>query len=203
MIAFDKNSFWALVDVRGGDGCWLWLGTKNRKGYGMWRGIAKRQDLAHRTAFILSNGGIPDGMHICHRCDVPACCNPVHLFAGTARDNAIDRDAKGRGARGVTHYSKTRPDRVPRGDRNGTRTMPESRPRGDDHHARANPELMARGASHGMAKLTDAIVLEIRRIFSANKTQRGIKARLARDYGMSWSALNSILMRETWRHVGE
>jgi hypothetical protein len=51
---------------------------------------------AHRMAWILTHGPIPDGLHICHRCDVPLCCNPSHLFLGTQGDNNRDAFAKGR-----------------------------------------------------------------------------------------------------------
>lgn len=77
-------------------GCWEWTRSKATNGYGRITNSLS----AHRAAYELFVGPIPDGMQVCHRCDNPPCCNPAHLFLGTAADNAHDRDAKGRGAFG-------------------------------------------------------------------------------------------------------
>lgn len=83
-------------------GCRIWQGAKNPKGYGhiKWQG---RVWQAHRLAWTDANGPIPDGLHVCHRCDTPSCVNVEHLFLGTNDDNMADRSAKGRQAfnRGV------------------------------------------------------------------------------------------------------
>lgn len=88
------SDFWSNVD-KGGD-CWLWTGRKHRQGYGfVWRSDLKRQVLAHREAWRLTNGDA-GSLHVLHRCDVPACVNPSHLFVGTHADNMRDCVAKGR-----------------------------------------------------------------------------------------------------------
>jgi hypothetical protein len=76
-------------------GCWEWIGGHNLQGYGQLKikGIMQR---AHRVAWMLRYGPIPDGLFVLHRCDNPPCCNPDHLFLGTQADNIADRRTKGR-----------------------------------------------------------------------------------------------------------
>lgn len=75
--------------------CWLWVGARGRDGYGVFK-FQQKTDKAHRVSWMLHNGAIPIGMHILHRCDVPWCVNPCHLFPGTPRQNVLDMFAKGR-----------------------------------------------------------------------------------------------------------
>lgn len=93
--------FWAKA--HSGDGCWEWHGSIT-KGYGMIL-FEGRNQYAHRVAWILTNGPIPDGLQVCHRCDNPLCVRPDHLFLGTVSDNMQDMYDKGRGNKpqGASH----------------------------------------------------------------------------------------------------
>lgn len=77
------------------NGCWIWIGGKTSDGYGKFylNGIKRR---AHRVAWVIRNGQIPEGLNVLHNCDNPSCVNPDHLFLGTQIDNIIDMVSKGR-----------------------------------------------------------------------------------------------------------
>lgn len=93
-----QDRFWLYVNRKGEDDCWEWTGGKDTFGYGMFtlkRGKANSLR-AHRFSYEMVYGNIPSGMFVCHKCDNPGCVNPNHLFLGTAFDNNLDRDRKGR-----------------------------------------------------------------------------------------------------------
>ena len=89
--------FWDKVQK--GDCCWVWIGWRDRNGYGKIRdrtGGKFRDLFAHRVSWEVLYGPIPDGLCVLHRCDNPCCVNPKHLFLGTSADNVHDMISKGR-----------------------------------------------------------------------------------------------------------
>lgn len=96
------DRFWDKVKKAGADDCWIWTAARAGPAYGVF-GVSGRMVYAHRLSWELSNGPIPEAMSVLHRCDVPLCVNPSHLFIGTQADNLHDMYAKSRGAIGERH----------------------------------------------------------------------------------------------------
>lgn len=121
------------------NGCWNWTGAAGTNKYGHFVSKNRGNMLAHRFAYELMVGEIPEGMFVCHKCDNPKCICPDHLFVGTHADNMKDARDKGRTATGT---------------RNGKYTVPSSR---------------LSGEKNGMAKLSDAQVAEIKAAYIPKK----------------------------------
>ena len=95
-----RTRFWKKVAIETPDKCWLWTAAKNEKGYGVaWVREWGNTQKAHRVAWHICNGPISENLCALHRCDVPACCNPHHLFLGDRIANNSDMRAKGRDAK--------------------------------------------------------------------------------------------------------
>lgn len=121
---------------------------------------------------MLTDGPIPEGMHICHHCDNPPCVRPDHLFLGTNADNQADRKAKGR---------------YPSGPDAAFRRYPEL------------PQMYSVGENNWSAKLTEADVLEIRWRYAEER--RATYRSLAAEYGVDKSNIEAIVRRRSWRHI--
>lgn len=182
------NRFWRSVNRDGPvpdhvpelGPCWIWTDAINDGGYGRanWtaRAWTDRSGRAHRIAFELTNGPVPKGLFVLHRCDRRACVNPDHLFLGTKRDNMQDMHAKKR------NWQQLYPDRIAVGLRNGAYTKPHRVPRGE---------------RNGMAKLTPREVKTIRASFVPGSRTLGSYA-LGRQYGVSGQTIRRIVNGQLW-----
>ena len=153
-----QTRFWKFVDKT--EGCWLWTGATTDFGHGLINSGGKHGKAirAHRVSWELHFGAIPDGLLVCHHCDVPACVRPDHLFLGTKLHNNADCARKGR-------Y-----DRVKR----------------------------PKGSRHGMSKLTDDEVRQIRQLYlDAKPTLQA----LAGQFGVSLQQIFRIVHRRAWQHL--
>lgn len=91
--------FWKFVQKT--EGCWLWIGAVNDKGYGqIQQGRGLGAVLAHRVSYLIHFGEFDESLEVCHSCDNPPCVNPSHLFLGTHQDNMDDMVRKNRGVFG-------------------------------------------------------------------------------------------------------
>lgn len=91
-----EAEWWAQLLPPNERGCRLWPRKGDPYGKSFWRGEAL---MAHQVAFLLANGWLPRGRGVVlrHTCDTPLCCEPTHLLAGSQRENALDREERGRG----------------------------------------------------------------------------------------------------------
>lgn len=156
--------------------CWLWTGNLDVQGYGRicFQYVTRK---AHRVAWELRHGPVPEGLFVCHHCDMPACVNPDHLFLGTHADNMADMATKERGTNGDRHWTRRYPERVPRG---------------------VKLYLIHRGEASGTAKLTNADVLAIRAEYVPRKVSY---PKLAAKYGVSAQQIKNIVRRKAWTHI--
>lgn len=74
---------------------WLWKRKTTIFGHGQLK-YKRKMRLVHRLMWEFTRGPIPQGMCVCHKCDIPQCCKPTHLFIGSHSDNARDKVRKGR-----------------------------------------------------------------------------------------------------------
>jgi len=93
-----QERFWSKVNIPDLFLCWEWIGYRNDDGYGK-LGIKGRPTSAHRLSYEINIGPIPDGLCVLHKCNNPACVNPIHLYVGTPQDNMNDMVIASRQAR--------------------------------------------------------------------------------------------------------
>ena len=114
-------------------GCWLWEGACNGNGYAVMSVDGKIVGV-HRWLLEQTTGPMRPDQHACHKCDTTNCVNPQHMFAGSAADNARDRERKHRGG-GAQHFGPGR-----------SAWAEEPRPR---TQAQKDAEAKAEANSHG------------------------------------------------------
>ena len=135
--------FWAGTKISDLLACWEWQrGKYGAKGYGCFYFDGKTRQ-AHRVAWTIVYGDIPTGMWVLHKCDNPACCNPNHLYLGTAKDNMRDSVERGR-----------RPTRYNQPIEGSYRAR--KRNKGQEYHFKS--------------KLSEADVIRIRELLSEGRT---------------------------------
>lgn len=157
--------------VPGPRGCRIWVRATAR-GYGVLQ-IKRHQVLAHRVAWELAFGPIPAGLFVLHACDERRCVNPNHLMLGTHTANVVDMISKRRNIMSVD------PKRVMAA------------------RLAAGFAGNRRGSAHGRSKLTEPIVLEMRRRHAAGESA----AALGREFGVSNVSAISAISGRTWKTV--
>jgi hypothetical protein len=170
-----KNRFDSYVEKIPVTGCWLWTGGLNSRGYGAFFNDDGKTVGAHRVSWVIKNGEIPKGLFVLHRCDVPSCVNPSHLFLGTAKENTQDMIKKGRAPTREQYAHK-------------------NRRRGSNHPSVYLNERLPKGVLHHNAKLSESDVIAIRKSDASGVS-------LSKLYSVSTNTICRIRKNLIWRHI--
>ena len=192
-------------------GCWLWAGTLDKNGYGLFR-YGRKSFRAPRIAYKVFCGVDPGQLHVCHSCDVPRCVNPDHLFLGTNADNTNDKVAKGRHGIGEANGQSKLSTEDILFIRSSNKTQKELaaqfgvvpsvignvRLRLRWKHIDDGLGKICRGKPRGernhKSKLKEPDIVGIRLSEDSN-------VGLAKKFGVDQSVISRIRARKTWRHV--
>jgi hypothetical protein len=208
--------FWLQVQKTDDDGCWLWQGSKDRDGYGVFKSEHEgiRYNKAHRFSYAINCSPVPSLMQICHRCDVPSCVRPDHLFLGTSAENQADKWAKGRGRApfGETHnwaklseaeataiLNDPRPYVVLAAEYNvAPATIGSIKQRVSWPHLGPEKGAKAKRISPRRGKSDKGVTPEMVREIRAS-TERGVD--LAARFGLKKQDITDIRKRRSWAHI--
>lgn len=166
ILSKDVRRFTSKFIQKGEDECWNWTGNITG-GYGQFKYSGKAIP-AHRFAYRVYRGEIPEGLWVLHDCDNPICVNPNHLFLGTAQDNTNDMVSKGRARFNCSE---------------------------------GPGEKACKGEEHGMARLSEDQVKEIRRRYKRISYHSTNARQLAVEFGVTQNQITRIVKGERWNHV--
>lgn len=200
------------------NGCWEWKGTIGTRGYGK---LGKTKT-PHRFSYEIHKGPITKGKQVCHTCDNRKCVNPDHLFLGSIGDNMRDKTSKGRQAKGsrigtsilteaqVLEIRKRRLAGETYEDISVAFNICERTVRGickneewthvglgDESRQMKQVRRSAKGEKAGGAKLTESIVLEMRKMRNEGIAVKAIAEKFSCCLATCWD----VVRRVTWKHV--
>jgi hypothetical protein len=186
-----EERFWAKVDRRGPDECWPWLAYLNENGYGIFNGPGTRGGVfkAHRFAYELTIGPIPNDRTIDHECRNRRCCNPSHLRIATAKENA-ENGFYALKTHCIRGHALTEENLYPTARWRRCKECARIRARGRD-------AVLPR-ESRAHVKLSESAVKIIRAEYrTGTVTQKALGLR----FGVSRSAILGVLRGENWKDV--